>query len=143
MPISTTFREARAAIVETIRGITPTHPHYSGALWNEVRSKDEVPSADLRNFYVELSDPEETGEIYGGCAEHEAELMIWTSYGSLSPNDQQDIRSDDKQDLWQQLHRAEIDGVSKFAKAGFEPETTDGRLWGAHVFTATLFLPLP
>ncbi len=143
MSTTATFDDIRAGIVTAIRGITPTYPHYAGACWNHVKSQASVPSSDLRNYFVDLDVPLETGDVFGGCAEHTAELRVWTSYGGLSEAEQQVMVARDHQDLWRSLHRAAIDGAPKYEKAGFEGEADDGRLWGAHVFTVTLFLPLP
>lgn len=141
MSISTTHSAARAAIVTAIRGITPTYEHYQGACWNIVQSRDDVASQDLRNYFVELGMPIPEGEIYGGCELHTCDLMVYTSYGGLSPVDQQLVAAQDQQDLWDALHSANIPGVPKFDKGGFDAEGESGKLWGAHVLTAYIFLP--
>lgn len=143
MPIATTFADARAAIVTAIREWTPSYAPGSAATWRPVDQKDKVPSVGVRSYFIEMSAPVGTGEIYGGCELNECDLLVWTSYGGLSEAEGQVYAGTDHQELWTALHRAEIEGVSKFDKAGFEPETEDGRLWGAHVFTAYIFLPLP
>lgn len=143
MPIATTFAAARADIVTTIREWEPAYTPGSTARWRPVNQRNDVPSIGVRSFYVEMAAPTGTGEIYGGCELNECELRVWTSYGGLSDAEGQVYAGTDHQELWTALHRAEIDGVSKFDKLGFEPESDDGRLWGAHVFTAYIFLPLP
>jgi hypothetical protein len=143
MPIATTIDEIRSSIVATIRGINPTYTPTGSQGWRPVSSTQDVPSLGLRSYFVEIRDIVEDGEIYGECAGHTATLNIWTSYGGVSPADQQVLSARDQQDLWRELHRAQIDGAPKFEKQGFEESNEDGRQWGAHVFTAYLFLPLP
>lgn len=145
MPIATTIDAIRASIVTTIRGITPTYTPMSTDGWRYVDRKSEVPSTGLRTFFVELVDPIESGPVFGGCALHTADLLVWTSYGGLDPAEQQVLKVRDQSDLWRELHRAQIDGASKFEKQPFQTESEegDGRLWGAHAFTAYIFLPLP
>ncbi len=142
MPVSTTFDALRAGIVTAIRGIAPTNTPGASSLWNRVDAREDVPSNDARNFFVELDVPTEAGEVFGGCLEHEAELRIWTSYGGLKPATAQVLAASDHHDLWTTLNRAAIDGLALVEKDGFEPESDDGRLWGAHIFTARFFLPL-
>lgn len=98
---------------------------------------------DARNYYVDLGTPLEDGVVYGGCLQHTADLRVVTSYGGLGPVDEQIMPSEDLQDLWSALHSAEIDGVPRFLKVEFERIGESGRLWGAHTFSVTLFLPLP
>lgn len=144
MPIATTIDAIRSSIVDAVRGITPSYAPRSEELWRYVHQRTDVPSNGLRSFFVELRDIEEEGEVYGGCAQHAAGLYIWCSYIGLIPAEQQVFKHRDQQDLWRALHRAQIDGAPKFLKSPFEAENDeDGRLWGAHVFQATLFLPLP
>lgn len=126
-----------------IHDIAPTYTPSGGELWRPVDKRDDVPSTGLRSFFVELRDIVEDGPVYGGCAPHTAELRVWTSYGGLPPAEQQVFVGRDQQDLWRSLHRAQIDGAPKFEKQPFEEENDDGRYWGAHVFTAHMFLPLP
>ena len=144
MPIATTIDQIRAGIVTAIRETSPTYEPRSEERWRVVRQKSDVPSTGLRSFFVELTDIEEEGDIYGDCALHTATLNVWTSYVGLPPAEQQVMTARDQQDLWRSLHRAEIDGAPKFSKAPFDAENDeDGRYWGAHAFTAYLFLPLP
>lgn len=144
MPIATTFDAIRSSIVSTILAVEPSYTPRSDERWRYVQQRTDVPSCGLRTFFVDLRDLEEDGEIYGGCALHTAQLYVWTSYIGILPAEHQVFIGADQQDLWRALHRAEIDGAPKFAKAPFEFENEDdGRTWGAHVFTASLFLPLP
>jgi hypothetical protein len=144
MPIATTIDAIRSSIVETIRGITPSYTPRSDERWRAVQQQKDVPSKGLRSFFVELRNLQEEGEIYGGCALHSADLHVWCSYIGLIPAEQQLFVHRDQQDLWQALHRAQIDGAPRFLKSPFEPENDeDGRLWGAHLFSTSFFLPLP
>lgn len=142
MPESITYDELRAGIVTAIVGITPSYAPSSGALWCPVQSRDDVPSHDLRNFYAKLSTPVETGEGYGGCLQHECTLEVYTSYGGLNETEQDVLTARDNQDLWRELHRANLDGAPIFTKDDFADESDDGRQWGAHVFNVQFFMPL-
>lgn len=142
MPLATTFDAIRSGIVDAIVGITPSYTPSSTDLWRQVYQQKDVPSVGLRSFFVDLGVPVEDGEVFGGCARHRAELRVWTSYGDMPPGEAQVFKARDHQDLWRALHRALIDGAPKFEKVGFESQSEDGRIWGAHVFEATLFLPI-
>ncbi|MEL6705035.1 MAG: hypothetical protein AAFP15_12215 [Bacteroidota bacterium] len=123
-------------------GISPAHAHRSGFGWNTVSGLDLVPTGDPRNFYVEVDIPTtDDGEVFGNCFEHTATLRVWASYGALDSNDAKDIIATDNHQLWQELNRAQIPGVPLFVKDGWEPESEEGRQWGAHVFTVTMYLP--
>ncbi len=139
---SATIAEIHDGIVSTIRDVEPTHPHFASIEWNEVHSLEDVPSADPRNFYVEIEIPEEFGEGFGLCAQHTAVCRVWTSYGSLKRRDASDMASADNHNLWLALNRAQLTGLPLVEKQGWEPEGPPGRLWGAHVFLLTVFLPL-
>lgn len=142
--ISTTFDLVRAGIMTAIVGVVPSYEPRSNDLWRPVQQKRDVPSEGLRSFFVELRDITEEGDVYGGCALHTANLSIWTSYQGLTPAEQQVLVGRDQQDLWRALHRAEIDGASKFTKSPFQEENDeDGHIWGAHSFVASIFLALP
>lgn len=144
MPISTTIDVIRAGIVTAIRETVPSYEPRSEERWRPVSQKGDVPSTGLRSYFVELRDITEEGDVYGGCALHSADLYIWTSYVGLTSTEAQIFAGRDQQDLWRSLHRAQLDGAPRFTKQPFEPENEEeGRLWGAHLFSISLFLPLP
>lgn len=144
MPIATTYAAIRAGVVTAIKGTLPSYEPRSSERWRLVDQRRDVPSVGLRSFFVELKNVEPQGDVYGGCGLHRADLYVWTSYVGTTPTEAQVLIAEDQQDLWRSLHRAEITGAPKYTKAPFEYESEEmGRVWGAHLFIAEFFLPLP
>ncbi len=137
-----TVAQICAAVRSTLLTLDPSHPHRRDTRWNPVEGVDMVPSADVRNVFVELSIAEGDAEGFGACISRPATLRLWTSYGGLSRTDVRDLVSSDGHQVWQALHRASIPGLPQLDLPNWEPEPDEGTRWGAHAFDCIVFLPL-
>lgn len=133
----TTPRLIRADFVAQIKAIVPSFVEHQTSRWREVRSIDEVPSAELRNFHIWMGvgAPSTT---YGSGVEYVVEMQIWTSYGALAPEDDDSIITEDATQVWDALqarYEPALPGlISVEPLRWIDGDDDDGRRWGAHTF---------
>ena len=150
MPIAaTTLATLREAIRDRIETISPDHPHESSREWRRLANKREVPGT-IRGYFIEAANERpklEGGLFTSSWATYEADLKIWTGYGSLTDEQWEDAKSSDGRQLWVALSRVggAITGLINVAREPWEDgETAEAsKRWGAHVFRITYLLEQP
>lgn len=138
---ATTPRAIKAAFIEAIKAIVPTHADHRDKRFRYVRSVDDVPGPTLRSFNIDIPAPGQPDETYGSGVEHVLELVVYVNYGGLSPDADDSILTEDGAQIWSALEslyepglpglisvqpRPFVQGVSDGDKAGY--------LWGAFAF---------
>lgn len=137
---TTTPRTIREAFVAAIKAIVPTHAQYSDLRFRPVHSVDDVPGPTLRNFHIDI--PRQAmpvaGGVYGSGVEYEFELVVYVSYGGLSPEDDDSIITEDGAQVWatlQALYDPALPGLRSVEPNPFVDGVTDaGFRWGALSF---------
>ena len=147
--MTTTPALLRADFITQVRGINPRHVEQGSRRWRHVVSRDDVPGPEIRNYHMVFGDgqPHEAG-IYGQGIEYEAELRVWTSYGWLSPNNDDSIITEDGNQVWLQL-QTRLDpivaGLISVQYQQWEEEDEaaedEARRWGAHVLEIRYLAP--
>jgi hypothetical protein len=134
----TTTRALRAAFVSTIKGLTPSEQAHRDRGWSEVTSRDNVPSAALRRFFVSIRDARAfTGGVYSPSShEREAIVLVYASYGALKEGEAEDLVSADGNQIFIAL-AIQVDpiiaGLISVEDGGWVDEDAEnGQRWGAH-----------
>ncbi len=134
----TTTRALRAAFTATIRDLVPSEEAHRDRRWSEVLSRDKVPSAALRRFFVSIRDAAATTDGVYSPSSHErrATVLVYASYGALLESEVEDLVSADGNQIFIALAIQQdpiISGLISVEDAGWNDEDEEnGQRWGAH-----------
>jgi hypothetical protein len=134
----TTTRALRAAFVTTIKGLIPSEEAHRDRRWSEVMSRDKVPSAALRRFFVSIRDAAAaTDGVYSPSShERRATVLVYASYGALQETEIEDLVSADGNQIFIALAIQPdpiIPGLVSVEDGGWADEDEEnGQRWGTH-----------
>lgn len=147
----TTLAALRVALDARIHAITPDYGGQDDAYeWRRVKAQAEVVGTN-RGYYISIAEqaPYDEGLFATGVATYQAQMRIWTGYNEMNDERYEDCKSRDAVQLWVALTNIPggITGLYNVIRRpwedGTDPESTEGKRWGAHVFTLIYLLEQP
>jgi len=144
----TTVQALREAIRDKIDAITPDHDRYEHT-WRRVANMAEVVGTN-RGYYVSITNQRrrtEGGMKTSSWATYDADLKVWTGYGSLTDERWEDMAAADSRQIEIALARSngQITGLIFAGHETWEDgeSSATGKRWGAHTFRITYLLSQP
>ena len=141
---TTTLGDLTDAIAARIRQITPGTTARADQPWRFVEEIEHVPTGEIRVFSVDMVDavPVDGGIYSPDAIEHDATLLVYTSYKNLPRRAARALVAEDARQVWLDLAvRADaetentIAGLVSIEHVGWQEEAEEpSQIWGAHLY---------